>query len=147
MKERKHQRNGRKNCKVETSFPTIKNYIYLCQIQKCIASPWVCFLFGGGLIYKFYPPKKFSHWWTGVNLRSALRNENTWKEGNRFIAMPLVYAGLIFAALSLVSTFTNFHLLNFSTVTTLVLMTALILFVFTNKHLDKVFDQDGNRRV
>lgn len=101
---------------------------------------------GGGLIYKLYPPKKFSHWWQGVSLRSALRNEDTWKEANRFVAMPLVYAGLAFVVLSFISKFSNFHLVKLSTVCVITIMTAALLCVFTNTHLNKIFDEDGNRR-
>lgn len=101
--------------------------------------------FIGGIGLKLYPPKKFSMWGRGVRFPSAMRNQKTWNEANRFVALPLAYAGLGFIGLLILSKLLfRFNVLSMRSIIIIVLMTIMILLVFTNRHLDRLFDKDGN---
>ena len=67
----------------------------------------VWFLSGGlmfsivGIHYKFFPPKKFKWWGSGIRIPSALRKLDTWKEGNNYIAFPCLITGSLFVVIAL----------------------------------------------
>jgi uncharacterized membrane protein len=56
------------------------------------------FLAGGllmftGIIYKLKPPKKMT-WFGAMQLKTARRSEEAWREAIRFAAKPIILAGL-----------------------------------------------------
>ena len=54
----------------------------------------------GGIHYKFFPPKKFKMWGHGVRIPSALRNQDTWNEGNQYTAFLSFIAGSLFVVIA-----------------------------------------------
>lgn len=111
---------------------------------------FTCFLYGGcciviGVIYRFFPPKKYSRF-NGVQLKAALRNEHTWHESNRFIATPLLITGLAFLLAGVVlGPIVQIKYLSFHLAILAVCISALTSTALLNRHLKKVFDNEGNR--
>ena len=98
----------------------------------------------GGYIQVF-PPKKYSRF-NGVQLKTALRNKHTWHESNRFIATPLLITGLAFLLAGVVfGPILQIKYLSFRLAILAVCISALTSTALLNRHLKKVFDNEGNR--
>jgi uncharacterized membrane protein len=112
---------------------------------------FLTFLAGGlfmitGIIYKFKPPKKIT-WFGSMQLKTARRSEEAWREAIRFAAKPIIVAGLFLTVVGLLPIFfPNFQFFTFSSATTLILATSLLLISSINKHINSLFDKAGNRR-
>jgi uncharacterized membrane protein len=112
---------------------------------------FLTFLAGGfliitGTIYKLRPPKKMT-WFGAMQLKTARRSEDAWKEAIRFAAKPIIFAGLLLIVAGLSPMFlSRFRFFTFTSATTLIFATTLLLIFLINKHLNNLFDEAGNRR-
>ena len=110
-----------------------------------------CFFLGGlligfGLLYKLYPPKNWNFWWSyGLRFRFAMRSIETWKATHKFIAFPLIYAG-VFIILVGVVPFTTSYKWKFHSLFIITMSIILLLYGFTIAHVNKHFDKNGKRR-
>jgi len=121
------------------------------ELNVLIDFSFLTFLAGGlliitGIIYKLKPPKKIT-WVGAMQLKTARRSEEAWKEAIRFAAKPIMLAGLflIVAGLSPIF-FSSFRFFTFSSAMTLIFVTSLLLISLINKHINSLFDEAGNRR-
>jgi uncharacterized membrane protein len=98
-----------------------------------------------GLLYKLFPPKKMS-WYYGVQTKSARRNQDTWREATLFIATPVIIIGLLFIGFAFLPfIFENAIIFNFRSASLLIFISLILLHLFTERHLNKLFDKRGNR--
>jgi uncharacterized membrane protein len=97
------------------------------------------------IITNIFPAKKMSNWY-GYRTALARTNQDTWDEAQRYSTDIMTYIGYI--TLPLV-----FAIFYFTTNTWWVLAVAMTMpvlvvvsvVVFTEKHLTKTFDEDGDR--
>jgi uncharacterized membrane protein len=85
-------------------------------------------LFIVGLVFITFPPTKINSIY-GYRTTNSRRNLDTWKVANKYSAELMMFEGLIIAAIGLV--FSSF----------------IIVVVATEKHLNKLFDKEGNRKT
>jgi len=99
----------------------------------------------GGVIYKLFPPKKMT-WYSGVQLKVAKQNTETWKEANQFMSTPAIIIGTLFIALACLSfVFENSTIFTYRSASILIFTSFIILYHLLHKHLNKLFDKSGNR--
>ena len=104
-------------------------------------------LFIVGLLFRIFPPKKINSIY-GYRTTNSRRNLNTWKVANRYSAELLMFEGLIIAAIGIISTFINDNrAIETALDIGLVFSSFVIILVATEKHLNKLFDKDGNRKA
>ena len=94
-----------------------------------------------------FPPKKIN-WIYGYRTSSSTRNQDTWDTANNYSAKIMIIKGIVLIIIGLLS----FLLPDMGRIGTLiglglVIASIIILAVKTEKHLDKLFDKEGNRRV
>lgn len=101
-----------------------------------------------GIALKLWAPEEVSGIF-GYRTFFSMKNKETWKEGNEFSAMMMIVSGIICLLLSLTITF--FYKddpsisRKISGIVTVILVLGSIF--YTEIHLKKVFDKDGNRRI
>jgi uncharacterized membrane protein len=98
------------------------------------------------LLYKFFPPKRQNLIY-GYRTSSAMKNQETWNEANKYAANLMVLisiAIIIIGSLSyiLLSLKTGINLLGISIVFMLILTIVL-----TELRLKSIFDKEGNRKT
>ena len=104
-------------------------------------------LFIGGLLYRIFPPKKINSIYC-YRTTNSRRNLNTWKVANRYSAELMMFEGLIIAAIGIISTFINDNrAIETALDIGLIFSSFVIILVATEKHLNKLFDKDGNRKA
>ena len=100
-----------------------------------------------GIQYQYFPPKKFRWWGPGVRHPAALRNMDTWTAANKSVAIYVFVTGSIFIAISFLPEVIGWkNFFTFKLVITLMAFTSLILNLLIYRHLNNMFDKDGNRR-
>jgi hypothetical protein len=103
-------------------------------------------LFAGALYYKMYPPK-FRSLYHGVRFPFAFKNEDTWREANNYVSGPMIIGSIGFAVAATISiVFPVYKTLTVQTLTSLVMLFVALTYVFTMKHMGRLFDENGNRR-
>ena len=100
-----------------------------------------------GLILMLKPPSKINSLY-GYRTFMSMKNQDTWKEGNRFSSRLMTGIGLGDLLIGLI--------LNFLDQTTgvgmvsgilIIVVSAFLLIIITEQHLRKVFDKEGKRRT
>ena len=104
-------------------------------------------LFIVGLLFIMFPPKNINSFY-GYRTTNSRRNLDTWKVANSYSAILMSIEGLILAVIGLLTTFFNDNK-SIETALGIGLMFSsfIILVVATEKHLNKLFDEDGNRKI
>lgn len=98
-----------------------------------------------GVLYKLFPPKRMIGY-HGVQTKAARRGEDCWKEANRFVATPALTTGILFSFLSLLPLLLkNAGFLNSRFAFLLIFASLYVLHFATTRHLNKLFDKEGNR--
>ena len=104
-------------------------------------------LFIVGLIFNMFPPKKINSFY-GYRTTNSRRNLDTWKVANSYAAILMTIQGLVLAVIGLLTTFFNDNkAIETALGIGLMFSSFIILVVATEKHLNKLFDQDGNRKI
>jgi len=99
-----------------------------------------------GIIYKFFPPKNFT-WWVGVGTKLALQNEHTWREANNYAALPSFITATFFIIIAfLPEIVVPSPFLTLRTVIVLLILAGLLNKRLINHHLNKTFDEYGNKK-
>ena len=110
---------------------------------------WVIFVLlfiGNGLFLKYSPPKRRSWWYGGTTIPTST-NEEAWKEALRFVAMPQIFIGIGFLVYALIFIIIKGEGPPAISLLFLMVAAAVILKRVTMKHLDKLFDENGNRKL
>jgi uncharacterized membrane protein len=100
-----------------------------------------------GLVLRVYPPEHINDN-LGYKSPFAMKNKDTWYEGNRFFGTMLLFTGIIFIPFSIVMRYLYRNNLNLSesiSVLGLVILSIAII-IFTEIHLRKLFDKNGVRK-
>lgn len=104
-------------------------------------------LFIVGLLFIMFPPKNINSFY-GYRTTNSRRNLDTWKVANSYSAILMAIEGLILAVIGLLTTFFNDNnAIETALGIGLMFSSFIILVVATEKHLNKLFDEDGNRKI
>jgi uncharacterized membrane protein len=104
-------------------------------------------LFIVGLLFIMFPPKNINSFY-GYRTTNSRRNLDTWKVANSYSAILMAIEGLILAVIGLLTTFFNDNkAIETALGIGLMFFSFIILVVATEKHLNKLFDEDGNRKI
>lgn len=100
-----------------------------------------------GFILRTYPPEHINNS-LGYKTPFAMKNKNTWYEGNRFCGTMLLFTGIIFIPLSILIGYLYSDNINLSkNISILVLFVLFIVsIIFTEIHLRKLFDKNGMKQ-
>lgn len=105
----------------------------------------VLLFIGNGLFLKYFPPKRRSWWYGGTTIPSST-NEEAWKEALRFVAIPQIIVGIAFLFYGLIFIVLTGEGPPAISLLFLMVAAAIILKRLTMRHLDKLFDANGNRK-
>ncbi|WMJ81152.1 SdpI family protein [Clostridium sp. MB40-C1] len=100
-----------------------------------------------GTVFKLVPPKHTNSIY-GYRSPFSTKNKEVWEEGNRFSAIMMIVGGTIAVLFSTIVTIIYKNRINMSkSISNLFSMIiALGLVLYTEVHLRKIFDKDGNRK-
>lgn len=97
-----------------------------------------------GYWYYKHPPKNINSF-SGYRTQASMRNQQTWNEGNRYSSRIMIIIGAVMLTIGLLSFFILFlqelHVLIAAGFT---IIAALSIMLFTERHLEKKFDNTGN---
>lgn len=101
-----------------------------------------------GVALKFWAPEEINGF-LGYRTFFSMKNKETWKEGNEFCAIMMIFSGIICLLLSITITFFYKNDPSLSRKISDVLTVIIVLgaVFYTEIHLRKIFDKDGNRKV
>lgn len=101
-----------------------------------------------GVILKVWPPKEINYIF-GYRTFFAMKNQETWKEGNEFSGTMMILSGVIALIFSLLITVLYWNYPHISTsISSIGTILLIVGFVFyTEIHLRKIFDENGKRRT
>lgn len=102
-----------------------------------------------GLIQLYFPPKSINRFY-GYRLPSAMKNQQTWDEANRYSAIYMIKCGLIMIVVGIVITILLIEIpmpvkikMTLTVVSLMAtgMLSAILSIVATEKHLEKTFDK------
>ena len=98
-----------------------------------------------GILMRLYPPKDINRT-LGYKTPFAMKNKDTWNEGNRFFCILIIGGGILFIILIFI--FEYIYVSNFKDRLLGIIMFVIIIgsMIFTEIHLRRVFHRDGNRK-
>lgn len=101
-----------------------------------------------GTILKLWPPKEINHAF-GYRTFFAMKNIDTWKEGNNFSGIMLILSGVIALFFSISITFFYWNNSNISSIISGIgsILLGFSFGFYTEIHLRKTFDNDGKRKI
>ncbi len=99
-----------------------------------------------GFIFYKYPPKKINPF-VGYRSRRSMQNQQTWDEANRYSNKLMIKLGSVLVILGIIFYFIPLSAIA-GTIAGIVpvLSAVLLLLVKTENRLQKLFDDEGNRR-
>lgn len=109
-------------------------------LTSCITGVFVAIL---GFILKTYPPEHINNS-LGYKTPFAMKNKDTWYEGNRFSGTMLLFTGIFFIPLSIAMRFLYKSSLNLSILVLFILL--IVSIILTEIHLRKIFDKNGRKK-
>ncbi|MDR3598690.1 SdpI family protein [Clostridium sp.] len=109
--------------------------------------PSIIFIFFGTTL-KLWPPKDINHVF-GYRTFFAMKNNETWKEGNNFSGVMMILSGVIAFFFSISATFIYWNSPNISSVISGIgsIVIAFCFVFYTEVHLRKTFDENGKRKI
>lgn len=100
----------------------------------------------GGLVLSVFPPRNINMVY-GYRTATSMKNINTWKSANRYAAKVMMTVGLMLNMLGVIASFLP-DMGNAGVLlgVLLIIVSAIMIVVQTEKHLAKQFDKEGNLR-
>jgi len=97
-----------------------------------------------GLIFKAFPPKKINFIY-GYRTNFSMKNQDIWKEAQKYSANSFIVLGFIYVVLGFVfSQFLNNISEGYQII--IFLTGAVIMLIVDEVHLRKVFNKDGSKK-
>jgi len=98
-----------------------------------------------GLFFKFFPPPNMNRIY-GHRSSFSMKNQDTWDEAQRYSANTMVIVGLIFIAFGFVL---NGLIKNLGNNYEMAIFIAgiIIMLIFDEGHLRRIFNKDGTRKL
>lgn len=97
-----------------------------------------------GVIFRIFPPKKVNSIY-GHRTGFSMKNQDTWKEAQRFSANSFIVFGIILAIMGLL--FNSFFGNVYMSFQSIVFFIGIILMIIIDEwHLRRVFNSDGTRK-
>lgn len=104
-------------------------------------------IFVVGLLFKIVPPKKINSIY-GYRTSSSMRNLDTWTVANKFSARLMILGGVSLTVIGLlIVIFPDMGAISTGISVGLLVLFVIVLILATEKHLNKIFDKDGHRRI
>lgn len=101
-----------------------------------------------GVIFKLWPPEHINDM-MGYRTPFSKKNKEVWDEGNRFSSIMMIVSGIMTTIISILITFLYKNspgaAVSISTICSLIITLGFVF--YTEIHLRKIFDKDGNRKV
>ena len=94
--------------------------------------------------FKNNQPKNFNHFY-GYRLNSAMKNQDTWQEANKFSADLLVKIAGLYLIFGVICFILIGGKLAFIVANSFFIVEVIALIFLTERHLKKIFDKNGNR--
>lgn len=109
--------------------------------------PSMIFIIFGALL-KLWPPKEINHAF-GYRTFFAMKNNETWKEGNNFSGIMMILSGVIAFFFSISVTVIYWGAPNISSAICGIgsILLGFCFVFYTEVHLRKTFDENGKRRI
>ncbi|BDR81194.1 hypothetical protein N072000002_13740 [Clostridium tetani] len=100
-----------------------------------------------GLVLRAYPPEHINNS-LGYRTPFAMKNKDTWYDGNRFCGTMLLISGIIFIPFSILIRYLYSNNLTLSMRMPLLGLFIIIMIgiVYTEIHLRMIFDKNGTRK-
>jgi uncharacterized membrane protein len=96
------------------------------------------------ILFKIFPPKK-ANWIYGYRTSSAMKNQETWNEANKYSANLLLLSGFVTLIAGIMCYYyPNKNSINL--VATSFVVMVIITISMTEIHLKKTFNKEGNRK-
>ncbi|MFA6276170.1 MAG: SdpI family protein [Pedobacter sp.] len=100
-----------------------------------------------GLLFKMFPPKKINSIY-GYRTSSSMRNLDTWTVANKYSAGLMIFEGIGMTIIGiLILMFSGIGTIGTGISVGFVILFVILLIVLTEKHLNNLFDKDGNRKI
>lgn len=126
---------------------TLDNYELIDNSLTFLTLTGGLLFFVVGLLFKILPPKKINSIY-GYRTSSSMRNLDTWVVANKFSARLMIVGGISLTNIGLLSLiFPNMGGIGTGISVGLLVLFVIVLIVETEKHLNKMFDKDGHRRI
>ncbi|MFL0270158.1 SdpI family protein [Candidatus Clostridium radicumherbarum] len=98
-----------------------------------------------GLILRAYPPEQINNN-HGYKTPFAMKNKDTWCEGNHFCGTMLLFSGIIFIPLSILMRYLYSNNLSKNLSILVLFILFIVSIIFTEIHLRKLFDKNGIKK-
>ena len=99
-----------------------------------------------GFIFRIFPPKKIN-WIYGYRTFSSMKNADTWNVANKYSAELMIAEGVTLTIFGVLMLFIpNPGATSAMLAIGVVLLSAIILIVATERQLNKVFNNQGERK-
>jgi len=100
-----------------------------------------------GLLFKILPTKKINSIY-GYRTASSMRNIDTWRAANKYSAVFMILEGIGLMIIGLIiPKFAASGATGTGITVGILILFIIVLFVATEKHLHRNFDNDGQRRI
>lgn len=96
-----------------------------------------------GILFKLFPPRKINSFY-GYRTFLTMKNEDTWREAQRYSANSFIVTGAIILIFSLLFKLAG---INSGSTKLIALAAVVIMLVVDEIHMRKVFDSEGNRKI
>lgn len=107
---------------------------------SCIMGAFVAIL---GFVLRTYPPEYINNS-LGYKTPFAMKNKDTWYEGNRFSGTMLLFVGIVFIPVSIAMRYLYSSNVNLSILVLFILL--IVSVIVTEIHLRNIFDKDGIKK-
>lgn len=87
--------------------------------------------------------------WSGYRTKQSMKNQNTWNEANKYSSKMMIFSGVILLVLSISITYlfkNSGFISSYISFGISLIICVLIPLITTERHLNKLFDENGERR-
>jgi hypothetical protein len=97
-----------------------------------------------GIYYRYRTPR-YGSWFFGFLHPFARKNEEVWKEAHRYAGLPLIVVGVVLLLSSSLPYLLSGYVYD-KPATGLIIGGTLVIVLLTKRHIERTFDENGQRR-
>ena len=98
-----------------------------------------------GFIFKMFPPRKINYIY-GYRTNLSMKNQDIWNEAQKYSANSFIVLGFIYVTLGFILSLTIRNIGD-SYNGMILIIGIIIMIIFDEGHLRKIFNNDGSRRL
>ncbi|MDN5200064.1 SdpI family protein [Fulvivirgaceae bacterium BMA10] len=98
------------------------------------------------MIFRAFPPRKVNPIY-GYRSSLSMKNQETWDEANRYSTNLMLIVSLMTTGFQVLGYFLLEPVVSILTACGILVVGLVLLMISTEKHLKKLFDPDGNRKL